>query len=97
MGKCEFLNSGGSIKARAANEIVLNAEKSGQLKPGGTICEASGGNTAIALAMLAAEKNYKLIVTVVEGIAQEKIDNIEKYGGKVIVCPAVGISDSRYY
>jgi len=47
--------------------------------------------------MIAQKKNYKLIVTVVEGIAQEKIDNIEKYGGEVVVCPAVPLSDSRYY
>ena len=67
--KCEYLNATGSVKARAALAMVEEAEKSGALKPGGTICEASGGNTAMALAHLAAQRGYKLIVTVPETTA----------------------------
>lgn len=97
LAKQEYMNPGGSIKARAALQIILDAEESGQLKPGGTICEASGGNTAIALAIIAAEKGYKFIVTMRESVSKEKIENVEKYGGKVVLCPDVHISDYEFY
>ena len=64
LAKCEHLNPGGSSKARAALEIVEDAERRGVLKPGGYICEGSGGNTGTALAMIAAAKGYKAFIAV---------------------------------
>jgi cysteine synthase A len=58
LAKCEHLNPGGSVKDRAALWIVTDAEKKGLLKPGGYICEGSGGNTGVALSMIAAAKGY---------------------------------------
>ena len=61
-GKAEFLNPGGSVKDRAALRMIEDAERKGQLKPGDTIVEASGGNTSISMAMIAALKGYKTLM-----------------------------------
>lgn len=77
--------------------MVEDAERRGVLKPGGTIIEATGGNTAIALAMIAAAKNYRAIMVMPGSIAKEKIDNVEMYGAKAVLCPGVPFSNDQHY
>lgn len=73
MVKCEFFNAGGSVKDRIAKRMVEEAEKSGVLKPGYTIIEPTSGNTGIGLALAAAVKGYRCIITLPEKMSQEKV------------------------
>lgn len=89
-GKAEFLNPGGSIKDRAAKQIIANAELEGSLQEGGTIVEGTAGNTGIGLATLAAERGYKVIITMPDNQAAEKYQVLEAIGAeirKVKPCP----------
>jgi len=98
LAKCEFLNPGGSIKDRAALFMVEQAELTGKLKPGGTIIEASSGNQGIALAMIGALKGYKVIITVPDRTAAEKVGMLRAYGAEVYVCPNTdNLDDPRGY
>jgi cysteine synthase len=83
LAKCEFLNPGGSIKDRAAKAIIADAEACGLLKPGQTIVEGTAGNTGIGLATLAAERGYRVIVTVPDNQAAEKYSMLEALGAEV--------------
>ena len=85
--KMEFLNPGGSIKDRMALHIIEKAEKDGRLKPGGTIVENTSGNTGMGLALIAAIKGYRLIVTMPDKMSQEKINFLRAFGAKVVVTP----------
>jgi len=85
--KLEYLNPGGSVKDRSALFMIEDAEQKGILQPGGTIIDASSGNHGIAVAMVAAAKGYKAIITVTKKISKEKLATIKAYGAKVIVCP----------
>jgi len=87
LAKLDFLNPGGSIKDRSALFMIEVAEQKGLLKPGGTIVEASSGNQGIAIAMIGAIKGYRVVITVPDRTAQEKIDTLKAYGAQVIVCP----------
>jgi len=93
VGKAEFLNPGGSVKDRAALGIVDEAERSGRLRPGGTIVEGTAGNTGIALALLANARDYRAIVVVPEDQSPEKIALLRTYGADVRVVPAVPFAD----
>jgi cystathionine beta-synthase len=96
-GKCEYLNPGGSHKDRVAHNMIRRAEESG-LKPGGTIVEATSGNTGAALALHAAVQGYKCIFVMPDKMSQEKIDSLRAFGAKVVVCPtAVEPEDPRSY
>ncbi len=96
--KLEHLNPGGSVKDRSALFMIEEAERTGALKPGGTIIEASSGNQGAATAMIAAIKGYKAIITVSEKISQEKHQTIKAYGAQVIMCPSTSfIEDPRSY
>lgn len=97
--KLEYLNPGGSVKDRIALQIIEDAEKSGKLKKGSTIIEATGsGNTGIGLAMIAAVRGYHTIFTMPDKNSQEKINILKAYGAEVIVCPtAVEAHDPRSY
>ncbi len=86
--KIEFLNPGGSVKDRIGLEIIAEAEKSGQLKPGGTIVEATSGNTGVGLAIAAAVKGYNTIFTLPDKMSMEKIRLLRAYGAEVVVTPA---------
>lgn len=86
--KLEYLNPGGSIKDRTALFMIEHAERTGQLKPGGTIIDASSGNYGITLAMIGAAKGYKVIITTTPKISQEKLQTIQAYGAQVLVCPS---------
>jgi cystathionine beta-synthase len=95
--KCEYLNPGGSHKDRLAANLLRRAEEAG-LKPGGTIVEATSGNTGASLALLAAVRGYKCIFIMPDKMSQEKIANLRAFGAKVVVCPtAVDADDPRSY
>src|SRR5580700_1231995 len=97
-GKCEFLNPGGSIKDRIALNIINQAEKRGHLKKGGTIIEATSGNTGMGLAMVAAIRGYKCIFVMADKQSLEKRQALQALGAKVIVCPTdVAADDDRSY
>src|ERR1700760_1337462 len=82
--KCEFLNPGGSHKDRLAGNLLRRAEESG-LKPGGTIVEATSGNTGASLALLAAVRGYKCIFIMPDKMSQEKVTNLRAFGAKVVM------------
>lgn len=96
--KIEYMNPGGSVKDRVALEIVEAAEKRGELKPGGTIIEATSGNTGLGLAMVAAVKGYKTIFVMPDKISEEKRAILRAYGAEVIITPtAVEPEDPRSF
>ncbi|WP_394538064.1 cysteine synthase A [Lysobacter enzymogenes] len=86
--KVESFNPGGSVKDRLALAIVLDAERSGELKPGQTIVEATSGNTGIALAMVAAARGYPFVAVMTETFSIERRKLMRAYGAKVILTPA---------
>jgi cystathionine beta-synthase len=95
--KCEYLNPGGSHKDRLAANMLRRAEEGG-LKPGGTIVEATSGNTGASLALLAALRGYKCIFIMPDKMSPEKIAHLRAFGAKVVVCPtAVEPEDPRSY
>lgn len=97
-GKLEYLNPGGSVKDRSALYMIEQAEKSGALKPGGTIIDASSGNQGIASAMIGAIKGYKVIITVSDKISEEKLKAITAYGAEIVMCPSTAfIEDPNNY
>lgn len=96
--KVETFNPGHSIKDRMALKMVLDAEASGDLKPGGTIIECTSGNTGMGLAIAAAVKGYKCIFTTTDKQSKEKMDLLRALGAEVIVCPTnVESDDPRSY
>jgi cystathionine beta-synthase len=97
--KLEFLNPAGSVKDRMALFIIEDAERRGLLKPGGTIVENSSGNTGAALAMIAAAKGYKCIITMPDKMSDEKKNLMKAFGAKVVVTPTDVPPDSpeSYY
>ncbi len=96
--KMENLNPGGSIKDRIAVRMIDEAERSGKLKPGGTIVEATAGNTGLALALVAAQKGYKLVVVVPDKMSDEKISHLRAMGAEVMLTRSdVGKGHPEYY
>jgi cystathionine beta-synthase len=96
--KLEFMNPGGSVKDRVGANIVEQAEKRGELKPGGTIVEATSGNTGVGLAIASALKGYKTIFVMPDKMSNEKILLLRAYGAKVVITPtAVAPDDPRSY
>jgi cystathionine beta-synthase len=83
--KAEFLNPGGSVKDRAALAMVRAAEAAGDLRPGGVIVEGTSGNTGIGLAMIAAQRGYRLVVVVPDKSSTEKLAALRAYGAEVVV------------
>ncbi len=96
--KVEYFNPGNSVKDRMAVRMVADAERSGQLKPGGTIIEGTSGNTGMGLALTGIAKGYKCIFTMADKQSQEKIDILRAVGAEVVVCPTnVAPDDPRSY
>lgn len=91
--KIEYFNPGGSIKDRVAVAMIEEAEKRGELKPGGTIVEATSGNTGVGLALAAAVKGYKCIFVMPEKMSEEKRAILRAYGAKVVITPMVEPED----
>ena len=85
--KCEFFGPGGSIKDRIGLAMIEAAEADGTLKPGGTIVEATGGNTGLALAMAASLKGYKCICTMPDKMSSEKVKLLRAFGAEVVITP----------
>ena len=85
--KVEFFNPGGSIKDRIAMSIIEDAEKRGELKPGGTIVEATSGNTGVGLGLVGLLKGYKCVFVMPEKISEEKRAVLRAYGAKVVMTP----------
>lgn len=96
--KCEFMNPGGSVKDRIGLALVHAAEREGKLKPGGTIVEATSGNTGVGLAIAAAIKGYRCIFVMPDKMSDEKVRLLRAFGARVIITPtAVEPDDPRSY
>ncbi|MCA9529520.1 MAG: pyridoxal-phosphate dependent enzyme [Myxococcales bacterium] len=96
--KCEYLNPAGSMKDRMALHLVDEAERRGELRSGGTIVEATSGNTGAALAMIAAVRGYRCVFVMPDKMSDEKIASLRAFGARVLVCPtAVEPDDPRSY
>jgi cysteine synthase A len=96
--KLEFLNPGGSVKDRAAMGLVLDAERRGVLQPGGTIVEATAGNTGVGLALIGVNRGYKVMLYVPEGFAEEKCKLMRGLGATVVRTPeAEGMAGAIRY
>src|SRR5580698_8286777 len=87
LAKVEYFNPGGSVKDRIALRMVAAAEKSGELKPGGTIVEPTSGNTGVGLAIVAQERGYRCVFVCPDKVGQDKISVLRAYGAEVVVCP----------
>src|SRR5688572_7782669 len=98
LAKVETFNPGNSIKDRMALKMIEDAEKSGLLKPGGTIIEGTSGNTGMGLAIAAIVKGYKCIFATTDKQSKEKVDALRAFGAEVVVCPTnVDPEDPRSY
>lgn len=86
-GKCEFMNPGGSVKDRIGLAIVEAAERSGALRPGGTLVEGTSGNTGVALALAAIPRGYRCIFTMPDKMSREKVKLLRAFGAEVIITP----------
>ncbi len=87
LAKVEYLNPGGSVKDRIALRMVEAAEKSGELRPGGTIVEPTSGNTGVGLALVAQRKGYKCVFVCPDKVSEDKRNVLKAYGAEVVVCP----------
>jgi cysteine synthase A len=97
LGKAEFMNPGQSVKDRAALGIIRDAERSGRLKPGGTIVEGTAGNTGIGLAMVGRALGYRSVIVIPDTQSQEKKDTLRHMGAELIEVPAVPYKDANNY
>ena len=96
--KLEYLNPGHSVKDRIAVQMIDDAEKSGALKPGGTIIECTSGNTGMGIAMVGAARGYRTVLVMPDKVSSEKIKALRAFGAKVITTPtAVAPDDPRSY
>lgn len=92
--KLEFFNPSGSIKDRIVVYIIDDAERSGLLKPGGTIVENTSGNTGAAAAMIGAMRGYRVVLTMPDKVSQEKQNALKAFGAEIIICPTSATPDS---
>jgi cystathionine beta-synthase len=96
--KVEAYNPGGSVKDRIGLNMVLEAERNGRLRPGGTVVEATSGNTGVGLAIVCALRGYKTVFVMPDKMSQEKIQLLRAYGARVVITPtAVAPQDPRSY
>jgi len=96
-GKCEFANPGQSVKDRAALWIIHDAERSGALKPGGTIVEGTAGNTGIGIALVANALGYKTIIVMPETQSREKMDTLRALRAELVLVPAAPFSNPGHF
>src|SRR5215207_7280429 len=88
LGKAEFMNPGQSVKDRAGRQMILEAEKRGELKPGGLVVESTAGNTGIGLAVVASARGYRTLIVIPETQSQEKKDMLRLCGAELVEVPA---------
>src|ERR1700740_1486590 len=97
LGKAEFMNPGQSVKDRPAKQMVLEAEKRGDLKPGGLVVEATAGNTGIGLALVASARGYRTIIVIPETQSPEKKDMLRLCGAELVEVPMLPYSNPNHY
>jgi cysteine synthase A len=97
LGKAEFMNPGQSVKDRAGKWMILEAEKRGELKPGGLVLEATAGNTGIGLAVVANARGYRTLILIPQTQSQEKKDMLRLCGAELIEVPALPYSNPNNY
>ena len=97
LGKAEFMNPGGSVKDRAGRQMILEAEKRGELRPGGLVVEATAGNTGIGLALVANARGYRTLIVIPETQSQEKKDMLRLCGAELVEVPAAPYSNPNNY
>jgi cysteine synthase A len=97
LGKAEFMNPGQSVKDRAGREMILQAEKRGEIKPGGLVVESTAGNTGIGLALVANARGYRTLIVIPETQSQEKKDMLRLCGAELVEVPAVPYSNPNNY
>jgi cysteine synthase A len=97
LGKAEFLNPGQSVKDRPARQMILEAEKRGELKPGGLVVEATAGNTGIGLALVASARGYRCLIVMPNTQSQEKKDMLRLCGAEVVEVPALPYASPNNY
>ncbi|WP_419815453.1 cysteine synthase A [Glacieibacterium sp.] len=97
LGKCEFMNPGGSVKDRAALFILEDAEARGLIQPGGTIVEGTAGNTGIGLAVVANAKGYRTVIVMPDTQSKEKQDTLRALGAQLVLVPAAKYSSPCHY
>jgi cysteine synthase A len=97
LGKAEFMNPGQSVKDRAGKWMILEAEKRGDLKPGGLVLEATAGNTGIGLAVVASARGYRTLIVIPDTQSQEKKDMLRLCGAELVEVPALPYSNPNNY
>jgi cysteine synthase A len=97
LGKAEFMNPGGSVKDRAGLAIIMDAERSGRLKPGGTVVEGTAGNTGIGLTLVGNSRGYRSVIVMPETQSREKIDFLRMIGADLRLVPAKPFKDPGNY
>jgi cysteine synthase A len=97
LGKAEFMNPGQSVKDRPAREIILQAEKRGDIRPGGLVVESTAGNTGIGLALVANARGYRTLIVIPETQSQEKKDALTLFGAELIQVPAKPYKNPNNY
>ncbi len=97
LGKAEFMNPGQSVKDRAARQIIFEAERRGEISPGGLIVEATAGNTGIGLAVVASARGYRTLIVIPETQSQEKKETLRLFGAELVEVPAAPYSSPNNY
>ncbi len=97
LGKAEFMNPGQSVKDRAGKWMILEAEKRGDLRPGGLVVESTAGNTGIGLAVVASARGYRTLIVIPETQSQEKKDMLRLCGAELVEVPALPYSNPNQY
>jgi len=97
LGKAEFMNPGGSVKDRAGRQMILEAERRGELRPGGLVVESTAGNTGIGLALVANARGYRTLIVIPETQSQEKKDMLRLCGAELVEVPAAPYSNPNNY
>ena len=96
-GKCEFTNPGASVKDRAALWIVRDAERRGELKPGGTVVEGTAGNTGIGLALVCNALGYQTVIVMPDNQSKEKMDTLRALGAELVTVPPTKFADAGHF
>ena len=95
LGKAEFMNPGGSVKDRPGQQMILEAEKRGELRPGGLVVEATAGNTGIGLALVANARGYRTLIVIPQTQSEEKKDMLRLFGAELVEVPALPVQQSE--